>query len=111
MAQQKQEHEQEQQQQPQQTGEPRWLLLAIASGAFAAMNGLFAKLYAYLTEDVNQLLIVNRTTDAQTGTLMKFLNANGNPTLELVIRGVRLPLFPFPSPNHHSYKPTIQKQY
>jgi len=26
------------------TGSPRWLTLAIASGAFAAFNGVFAKL-------------------------------------------------------------------
>lgn len=25
--------------------QPRWIVLAVASGAFAAMNGLFAKLY------------------------------------------------------------------
>ncbi|ODM17828.1 hypothetical protein SI65_06616 [Aspergillus cristatus] len=71
-----QKREQQEQQQPQQTRQPRWLLLAIASGAFAAMNGLFAKL----------------TTDAQTGTLTKVLNTNDNPTLELVIRGAFLAL-------------------
>jgi uncharacterized membrane protein len=26
----------------------RWIILALASGAFAALNGLFAKLYVYL---------------------------------------------------------------
>jgi hypothetical protein len=106
MDQQKHENEQQQQQQqqPQQTRKPRWLVLAIASGAFAAMNGLFAKLYAYPTMGIYQLLIVDSTTDAQTGTLMKFLNTNDNAVLELVIRGVRLSLFPFPSLNHHSYK-------
>ncbi|OJJ81724.1 uncharacterized protein ASPGLDRAFT_649448 [Aspergillus glaucus CBS 516.65] len=75
MAEKQQKQEQKQQPQPQ-TRQPRWLLLAIASGAFAAMNGVFAKL----------------TTDTQTASLTKFLNPNDNPTLELVIRGSFLAL-------------------
>ena len=58
MAQKQQEKQQEKQEQPQQTHQPRWLLLAIASGTFAAMNGVFAKLYVYMTTNVYQLLMI-----------------------------------------------------
>lgn len=57
MAEKQQKQEQKQQPQPQ-TRQPRWLLLAIASGAFAAMNGVFAKLYVYMTTNVYQLLMI-----------------------------------------------------
>ncbi|PIG82522.1 hypothetical protein AARAC_011319, partial [Aspergillus arachidicola] len=54
----------------------RWVVLALASGAFAALNGLFAKL----------------TTDTQTTTfsksLLAFLSLTGDhPILEMLIRG------------------------
>ncbi|KAE8376909.1 hypothetical protein BDV26DRAFT_293704 [Aspergillus bertholletiae] len=59
----------------------RWVVLALASGAFAALNGLFAKL----------------TTDTQTTTfsksLLAFLSLTGeHPTLEMLIRGACLGL-------------------
>ncbi|KAB8078822.1 hypothetical protein BDV29DRAFT_130478 [Aspergillus leporis] len=59
----------------------RWVLLALASGAFAALNGLFAKL----------------TTDTQTTTfsrsLLILLGLTGNhPTLEMLVRGACLGL-------------------
>ncbi|KAL4807830.1 hypothetical protein BDV18DRAFT_136184 [Aspergillus unguis] len=62
---------------------PRWILLAIASGAFAAMNGLFAKL----------------TTDDQTtsfaNTILSIFGAAGadeHPLFMLVVRGICLGL-------------------
>ncbi|KAF7626564.1 hypothetical protein F9C07_1927461 [Aspergillus flavus] len=59
----------------------RWVVLALASGAFAALNGLFAKL----------------TTDTQTTTfsksLLAFLSLTGDhPILEMLIRGACLGL-------------------
>lgn len=33
--------------------QPRWIVLALASGAFAAMNGLFAKLYVFINNGIN----------------------------------------------------------
>ncbi|KAF7586310.1 hypothetical protein BBP40_009075, partial [Aspergillus hancockii] len=58
-----------------------WVLLALASGAFAALNGLFAKL----------------TTDTQTATfsrsLLTLLGLTGDhPTLEMLVRGACLGL-------------------
>ncbi|KAH8434046.1 uncharacterized protein LDX57_011683 [Aspergillus melleus] len=56
----------------------RWIILALTSGAFAALNGLFAKL----------------TTDTHTSSLAAFLLSLFNATLdqhpfmELVIRGI-----------------------
>ncbi|KAL6236650.1 hypothetical protein BDW75DRAFT_106792 [Aspergillus navahoensis] len=63
---------------------PRWILLAIASGAFAALNGLFAKL----------------TTDEQTATFANAIlslfgvagGADGHPIFMFVVRGVCLGL-------------------
>ena len=43
--------QQSQHQQP--SKQPRWIVLALASGAFAAMNGLFAKLYVYINNDMS----------------------------------------------------------
>ncbi|KAF7155474.1 hypothetical protein CNMCM6106_004620 [Aspergillus hiratsukae] len=59
----------------------RWIILALASGAFAALNGLFAKL----------------TTDEQTTAFAKsilhlFGAGEENTFLELVVRGVCLGL-------------------
>ncbi|GIJ86006.1 hypothetical protein Asppvi_004879 [Aspergillus pseudoviridinutans] len=59
----------------------RWIILALASGAFAALNGLFAKL----------------TTDEQTTTFARsilhlFGAGDQNTFLELAVRGVCLGL-------------------
>ncbi|KAL4754315.1 hypothetical protein BDW72DRAFT_166615 [Aspergillus terricola var. indicus] len=70
--------------QSQQRPEPRWILLAIASGAFAALNGLFAKL----------------TTDEQTTTFVDAMlslfgspgGAEGHPVFMFVVRGICLGL-------------------
>ncbi|KAI9374157.1 hypothetical protein BJX61DRAFT_339954 [Aspergillus egyptiacus] len=62
--------------------QPRWILLALASGAFAALNGLFAKL----------------TTDDQTTSFANALlslfgaSVDSHPFLLLVIRGICLGL-------------------
>ncbi|KAL2865702.1 uncharacterized protein BJX67DRAFT_172904 [Aspergillus lucknowensis] len=71
---------------PQQTQQPspkpRWIILAIASGAFAALNGLFAKL----------------TTDEQTTSFANSIlhifgaSTDNHPFLLLVIRGICLGL-------------------
>ncbi|KAL4980260.1 hypothetical protein BDW66DRAFT_126009 [Aspergillus desertorum] len=61
---------------------PRWILLAVASGAFAALNGLFAKL----------------TTDAQTTSFANIIlsllgaagGADGHPVFMYVVRGICL---------------------
>ncbi|PWY94084.1 hypothetical protein BO94DRAFT_621537 [Aspergillus sclerotioniger CBS 115572] len=59
----------------------RWLILAISSGAFAALNGLFAK----LTTDTN-------TTTLAT-TILQFFGAHEHhPLMVLVIRGICLAL-------------------
>ncbi|KAL4909487.1 hypothetical protein BDW74DRAFT_82617 [Aspergillus multicolor] len=63
---------------------PRWILLAIASGAFAALNGLFAKL----------------TTDEQTTSFANAVlslfgaagGADGHPVFMLIVRGICLGL-------------------
>ncbi|KAI9928400.1 hypothetical protein ASPWEDRAFT_170600 [Aspergillus wentii DTO 134E9] len=64
-----------------QTTKSRWIILAIASGAFAAFNGLFAKL----------------TTDDQTSAITRailhiFTSNDENAFLELVVRGICLGL-------------------
>ncbi|EAW12928.1 uncharacterized protein ACLA_013650 [Aspergillus clavatus NRRL 1] len=60
--------------------QPRWVILAIASGAFAALNGLFAKL----------------TTDEQTtafaGAILHLFGAEENTFIELAVRGICLGL-------------------
>ncbi|KMK59694.1 hypothetical protein Y699_00895 [Aspergillus fumigatus Z5] len=58
----------------------RWIILALASGTFAALNGLFAKL----------------TTDEQTTAFTRSIShlfgaGDQNTFLELLVRGVRLP--------------------
>ncbi|RAK96653.1 uncharacterized protein BO80DRAFT_468443 [Aspergillus ibericus CBS 121593] len=61
----------------------RWLILAISSGAFAALNGLFAK----LTTDTN--------TTALASTILHFFGAASStehPFMVLVIRGICLAL-------------------
>ncbi|OOF89777.1 hypothetical protein ASPCADRAFT_180355 [Aspergillus carbonarius ITEM 5010] len=62
----------------------RWLILAISSGAFAALNGLFAK----LTTDTNTTTLAN--------TILQFFGANTTdqeyPLMVLVIRGICLAL-------------------
>ncbi|KAJ0420919.1 hypothetical protein BJY00DRAFT_312589 [Aspergillus carlsbadensis] len=61
---------------------PRWIILAIASGAFAALNGLFAKL----------------TTDEQTESFANAIlsifgaSTENHPFLLLLIRGICLGL-------------------
>ncbi|THC99808.1 hypothetical protein EYZ11_000738 [Aspergillus tanneri] len=62
-------------QQPPQSAQSRWVFLAVTSGAFAALNGLFAK----LTTDEH--------TSAFTKSLLQFFNATHNhPILELSVR-------------------------
>ncbi|GES64720.1 transmembrane protein 42 [Aspergillus terreus] len=59
----------------------RWILLALASGAFAALNGLFAKL---TTAD---------QTTAMTHAILHFFSASDDhPVLELFVRGICLGL-------------------
>ncbi|PYI02874.1 hypothetical protein BO78DRAFT_463719 [Aspergillus sclerotiicarbonarius CBS 121057] len=61
----------------------RWLILAISSGAFAALNGLFAK----LTTDTNTTALAN--------TILQFFGASittEHPFMVLVIRGIFLAL-------------------
>ncbi|KAJ5832800.1 Pyridoxamine 5'-phosphate oxidase [Penicillium riverlandense] len=64
------------------TATPRspWILLAIASGAFAALNGLFAK----LTTDTH--------TTAFAQAVAHLFGSDGSPFLELVVRGICLGL-------------------
>ncbi|KAF9894745.1 hypothetical protein FE257_006635 [Aspergillus nanangensis] len=59
----------------------RWIILALTSGAFAALNGLFAKL---TTAD---------QTTAMTHAILHFFNASDDhPILELIVRGICLGL-------------------
>lgn len=85
--------------QSQQQPEPRWILLAIASGAFAALNGLFAKLYelySYPFESTSEANTANSTTDEQTTTFANAMlslfgapgGAEGHPVFMFVVRGV-----------------------
>ncbi|RLL98647.1 hypothetical protein CFD26_106655 [Aspergillus turcosus] len=59
----------------------RWIILALASGAFAALNGLFAK----LTTD-------EQTTAFARSILHLFGAGDQNTFIELVVRGVCLGL-------------------
>ncbi|KAL3476086.1 hypothetical protein BJX99DRAFT_146988 [Aspergillus californicus] len=66
--------------QPSKTQQPRWIVLALASGAFAALNGLFAKL---TTDD--------QTTSFADAILRIFGASTGvadHPILILIIRGL-----------------------
>lgn len=79
---------------------PNWVLLAVASGLFAALNGLFAKLCCSpvsLIQPASQLT-TNRTTAAETASSLESSNSR---FLELVIRAVR-PLAQSTQPNHWS---------
>ncbi|KAL4957801.1 hypothetical protein BDW69DRAFT_155781 [Aspergillus filifer] len=68
--------------QPPASAKPRWILLAVASGAFAAFNGLFAK----LTTDEQTISFAN-------GLLSIFgATADDHPFLLLVVRGICLGL-------------------
>ncbi|KAJ5894215.1 hypothetical protein N7495_005906 [Penicillium taxi] len=57
-----------------------WIMLAVASGAFAALNGLFAK----LTTDNN--------TSAFAQSLAHLFGLDSSPFLELLVRGICLGL-------------------
>ncbi|KAJ5243059.1 uncharacterized protein N7469_001386 [Penicillium citrinum] len=65
---------------PQKSTSSPWILIAVASGAFAALNGLFAK----LTTD-------NHTT-AFAQSLAHLFGLDSSPFLELLVRGACLGL-------------------
>ncbi|KAL2825573.1 hypothetical protein BDW59DRAFT_145991 [Aspergillus cavernicola] len=69
---------------PTQASKPRWIILALASGAFAAFNGLFAKLTTddQTTSFANAILHIFGSTTS----------TDDHPLLILVVRGICLAL-------------------
>lgn len=87
----------------------RWVTLALASGAFAALNGLFAKLFVHRTSLISihdrlaNTCVKNRTTTEATGsTANSIAHALKLPegVVEVIVRAVRS--------LHHFVLPSIQ---
>ncbi|GLA44795.1 hypothetical protein CBS63078_4909 [Aspergillus niger] len=77
------EQQQQQQQKPHQT---KWLLLALSSGAFAALNGLFAKLTTDTATTTFAAHLIHLFTSANNISDADLISSH--PILMLLIRGL-----------------------